>query len=121
MAMSTLNGHFGDILKATDVATIGMGIGMEALVEQFTYNDEFDQYEDGLISRPGMTTKSWMYLAGLINSIITEVKDIAAIAVPGFKDTAAPYITAAQDCFSVAYGVYLFKGTFDAEKQDKNT
>lgn len=121
MAISTLNGHFGDILKATDVGAIASGIGMEALVEQFTFADEFDQYEDHVIYRKGMDLKSWMYMGGLINAFITEVKDIGSIADPVFKDKWAPYLTAVQDLWSLGYAGYLFDAALTPEGKDKNT
>ena len=121
MAISTLNGYFGDILKATDVGAIGSSLGMEALVEQFTYADEFDQYEDRIISKNGMDTKSWMYLGGFINAAITEMKDIAVIADPIFKDIWAPLVTALQDAWSLGYSVWLLDQAMSPDKIDKNT
>jgi len=119
--MSTLNGHFGDILKATDIATISMGVGMEFLVERFTYADELDQYEDKIITKSGMSSKSWMYLGGLLNSLITEAKDMANILIPDFDKEFGRYITATQDMFSMYYATWLFGGTFEPEKPDHNT
>jgi len=121
MAMSTLNGYFGDILKATDVATIGMGIGMEALAERFTYADEFDQYEDRIITKKGMNQKSWMYLAGMINAMVTELKDLGSIMDESFKNKAAPIISTIQDSFSLGYSVWLWQGTRQQDPPDHNT
>jgi hypothetical protein len=121
MAMSTLNAHFGDLLKATDVAAIATGVGMEALVEQFTFADEYDQYEDRIILKKGLDNKSWWYLGGLINAVITEAKDLLTVSMKGFDKTVAPYVTALQDMFSLSYSVYLFLGTLEPDQKDANT
>lgn len=44
MGVSNLNTMFHDILGATDLA--GMSAGKKVLAEDFTYADEFDEYEE---------------------------------------------------------------------------
>jgi hypothetical protein len=47
-----------------------------AELEQFTFADEFDQYEDRIIQKNGLDSKAWWYLGGLINAFLTETKDV---------------------------------------------
>ena len=120
MALSNLNAHFGDTLRASDVANIAMAVGKENLVETFTYSDEFDEYEDHWVHAKSMTTKSWMYMINIVSALNTFL--IAQLeAIPVVGDQVSLPFKDAQATWQLIFSMYLYDGTRDGRKLDSNT